>query len=153
VFGDDSNLNALSPGTPTGQLPASTAPSAAGGLPLDLFSAFAAPSGSSSQPTPKARQDPMAFFNTVPSQNRPIQQAFGAAPAQLQANNMFGGLEFGNPSSSGSGSSTPMNGFGTGISLPLTPSNVSSNVVKPAMGQQQPAPAPKKDPFADLANW
>jgi hypothetical protein len=99
----------------------------------------------------------MAFFNTASSQNQPIQAAFGAPSAQSQANNMFGGLDFGNPSASASGSSTPMAGFGAGISLPLTPSNFQSTTVngptKPATPQQQAPPAAKKDPFADLANW
>jgi len=99
----------------------------------------------------------MAFFNSAPSQTQSIQAGFGGPPAQSQTNNMFGGLDFGNPSASASGSSTPMAGFGAGISLPLTPSNFQSTAAngppKPAAPQQQALPAAKKDPFADLANW
>ena len=82
---------------------------------------------------------------------QPIQQ-------QQAVPNMFAGLDFGNSSSAVSGSSTPSNGFGTGISLPLTPSNIGggqpNNGSRQATGQQPQAQAPvKKDPFADLANW
>lgn len=170
VFGDDSNLNALSPDTPGAHTPEPTTSSAPGGLPLDLFSSFAS-SGPSAAPA-KARQDPMAFFNTpqplqqqssgfqqaplgsygVPSMQQPVQQQSGSS-------SMFAGLDFSNSSTAASGSSTPGNGFGAGISLPLTPSNMGGmqgNIgTRQPVGQpqQQTQPAAKKDPFADLANW
>jgi hypothetical protein len=158
VFGDDSNLNALSPDTPGAHTPEPTASSAPGGLPLDLFSSFAS-SGPSAAPA-KARQDPMAFFNTpqplqqqssgfqqaplgsygVPSMQQPVQQQSGSS-------SMFAGLDFSNSSIAASGSST------------LTPSNMGgmqgNNGTRQPVGQpqQQTQPAAKKDPFADLANW
>lgn len=170
VFGDDSNLNALSPDTPGAYASEPAASAAPGGLPLDLFSSFSS-AGPSAAPS-KARQDPMAFFNApqpmqpqssgfqqasqnnfgMPSMQQPIQQQ-----QQSASNNMFAGLDFGNSSSAASGSSTPSNGFGVGISLPLTPSNAGgapANGSRQVTGQQpQAQPAAKKDPFADLANW
>lgn len=69
---------------------------------------------------------------------------------------MFGGLQLGGPSSSGT-SSPSSNNFGTGISLPISPappqSQGQAQVQGKAAGQQTNEAGAKKDPFADLASW
>jgi hypothetical protein len=95
----------------------------------------------------------MSFFNTLQIQPQQSQQAFQqpayAMASAQQPTNMLAGLNFGGPSTSaGSGSNTPMSGFGTGISLPMTPASGQNTSTQPA-----PAPKAKSDPFADLANW
>ncbi len=161
AFADDSNLGSLSlsspaPGTPAATAQSHATPAGPGGLPMDLFSSGPALVTSSSQApssSGKARQDPMAFFNTPQTAQAPPTQQYGQA-------NMFASTSAG-PSGSYNGYGFPNQLSGAspaGIALPITPGastpSAWTSAPQASNGIAQPAPAAaaRKDPFADLAD-
>ncbi|WVF70040.1 hypothetical protein IAT40_004827 [Kwoniella sp. CBS 6097] len=182
AFADDEPSSSTSVGGGGGglALPTDTTPSTsnagmtAAGLPFDLFapSPSASPSPASGsafssssfggQPQHQQRQDPMAFFNTAPSQ-QPIHQQ---QQQQQQSYGGFGGFQSQPPQyqyqQQQQQHSQPNYGFppiqppqsvqGYSLSSQPTSNNGRQNGQSAQTKQNQPPAAQKKDAFADLVN-